>query len=248
MRFDWWTFGLQTVNVLVLLWLLSKFLFKPAANIISARQAEAARLLAEASAARDSAEAERRKATAFEEGIAARRIEAIRAAEADAATEKQALLAAAHEDADRARAAAQDEIARTRAAGARAMAEQASELSVDIAGRLMRRLPPEAQVAGFSDGLARAVAALPEEIRAQLCADDAPPLPVSAARALSRSETGSLEEQLGRVLGRPVRVVVSIDPDLIAGLEIETAHVRVSNNLRADLDSILRSLREADHG
>ena len=52
MRFDWWTFALQTMNVLILLWILSRFLFRPAADIIKARQAEAGKLLSDAAAAR----------------------------------------------------------------------------------------------------------------------------------------------------------------------------------------------------
>ena len=45
MRIDWWTFAFQTINVLVLVWLLSRFLFKPVAKIIADRQQAAARLM-----------------------------------------------------------------------------------------------------------------------------------------------------------------------------------------------------------
>ena len=39
MQFDLWTFGLQTVNFLVLVWLLKIFLYTPVAKIIERRQA-----------------------------------------------------------------------------------------------------------------------------------------------------------------------------------------------------------------
>ena len=53
MRFDWTTLALQTVNVLVLLWLLRRFLFRPVVEIIAERKDAAEKLLAEAAAARD---------------------------------------------------------------------------------------------------------------------------------------------------------------------------------------------------
>ena len=55
MRIDWWTLGFQTVNVLVLVWLLSRFLFKPVAQIIADRQQQAAALMRDATNARASA-------------------------------------------------------------------------------------------------------------------------------------------------------------------------------------------------
>ena len=59
MRIDWWTLGLQTINVLVLVWILGRVFFRPLADIVAARRAEAAKLLDEARAARDAAAAAR---------------------------------------------------------------------------------------------------------------------------------------------------------------------------------------------
>ena len=38
MKIDWWTLGLQTINVLVLLWVLQRFLLKPVQAMIAQRQ------------------------------------------------------------------------------------------------------------------------------------------------------------------------------------------------------------------
>jgi F-type H+-transporting ATPase subunit b len=56
MTIDWWTLGLQTINLLVLVALLGHFLLKPLAAIVAARQAEAQRLLDEAASARSGSE------------------------------------------------------------------------------------------------------------------------------------------------------------------------------------------------
>ena len=246
MRFDWWTFGLQTINVLVLVWLLSRFLFKPAAAIIAARQAEATKMLDEAAAARAGVEAEMRKGAAIAAEIADGRAAAMRAAENEANARKESLLAEARAEADRLREAAKREIAQARASEDAAASDRASRLAVEIAARLMDHLPGDARISGFIEGLATAVAALPAETRADLGRNGA--AQVRAARPLTEAERRMLAEKLGQALGRPVEPDVVVDGDLIAGLEIETAHAIVRNSLRADLDRIERSLRDDGHG
>ncbi len=55
MRIDWWTLGLQTLNALVLLWILARFFFRPVAGIMRQRQEAAASVLKQAEAAKASA-------------------------------------------------------------------------------------------------------------------------------------------------------------------------------------------------
>ena len=80
MRIDWWTLGLQTVNVLVLVWILSKFLFRPVVAIIDERRAAAAKILTDAEAAKEQAAAARDVAEAHSAAIAAGRDAALRQA------------------------------------------------------------------------------------------------------------------------------------------------------------------------
>ena len=59
MRIDWSTLLLQTINALVLIWLLARFLFRPVAGIIAERQKAAQALIADADAAKHAAALER---------------------------------------------------------------------------------------------------------------------------------------------------------------------------------------------
>ena len=52
MRIDWWTLGLQTVNVLILVAILARFLFRPVIAIMEERQAAAAKALGDAETAK----------------------------------------------------------------------------------------------------------------------------------------------------------------------------------------------------
>ena len=93
MRIDWWTLGLQTVNVLILIWILSRFLFRPVVAIIEQRQAAAAKLLGDAEAAKRQAVAAREAAEAESARIAAGRDNVLRQAAADAEVQRAAALA-----------------------------------------------------------------------------------------------------------------------------------------------------------
>jgi len=131
--------------------------------------------------------------------------------------------------------------ARARLAAAHEDADRASRLAVDIAARLLARVPAEARVSAFIDDLAAGVAALPEAAREGLAEGDGL-LAIKAPRALTDAEAQALRDRLAAVLGRPVRLAVEVDPALIAGLELEAPHAVVRNTFRADLDRILKEL------
>ncbi len=244
MHIDWWTLALQTVNVLVLLWLLKRFLLQPVAGIIAARQAAAKKLMDEAGAAKAGAEAEREKAAAETAGLLAEREERLKQGLREAAAAKAAVLAEARQDADKLRSAAQAEIARERLDAQAAYGDQARALALDIARRLFTRLPDSARVAGFIDGLAQAVAALPEDTRSAIGASEA--VALRAPRGLTAEEEDACCSRLSAALGHPVKVTVTADPDLIAGLEVDTRHALVRNSFRADLDRIAEELNRHD--
>jgi F-type H+-transporting ATPase subunit b len=118
MHIDWSTLGLQTVNALVLIWLLAHFLFRPVADAIAGRQKAAVQLLDEAKAAKAAAQSERDKAAVEAARLADHRAEAFKALEAEAAAAKSTLLAKAQAEADKLLAAGKAEIENKRVAEA----------------------------------------------------------------------------------------------------------------------------------
>ncbi len=244
MRVDWWTLALQTVNVLVLIWILSKFLFRPVVAIIEERRAAAAKILADAEAAKKQAVAARETAEAESARIAAGRDNVLRQAAEDGAAQRAAALASAREEVDQLRAAAETEMRWTRAAEEAAASDRSAKLAADIAGKLLARLPDSARVDGFVDGLAQALASLPAASRDGLGGAALPRL--TAARALTAQEAQSCRDAFAKALGRPLDFVVAVDPGLIAGLELETPHAVVRNSFRSDLARIVEELTRHD--
>jgi F-type H+-transporting ATPase subunit b len=246
MRIDWSTLALQTINALVLIWLLARFLFRPVAGIIAERQKVAQTLIADADAARRAAVLERDTAARETQQLVAARGEAMKTVAAQAAAEKAALLTAAQADAHRLRAAADAEAAAARVEQDKLVAVRATQLAVDIAAKLLAKLPENVRVSGFIDGLADAIAQIPEPVRAQLGANDVA-LTLAAPRALSPQELEHCRTVLAACLNRAVSLETEIDPQLIAGLELRAAHAVARNNFGADLAQIRAALLGSEH-
>ena len=250
MHIDWWTLGLQTVNVLILVWILSRFFFRPVTAIIARRQEEAKKLLAEAAAARQRAEAVREDADKAHAKVDARRLELLEAAGKEAKAEKARLLGEASQEAAKTRDAAAAAAQRERADAEGALLQHAGELSLEIARRLLARLPGDAGLAAFADGLCREIRALPPEARVGLTPAAAPgePLELWSASDLSHEQQNIVRERLAGALGFEPRLAFRRNEALMAGLELRGPTTIVHNNWRSDLDRIREELaREERH-
>ncbi|WP_175828813.1 F0F1 ATP synthase subunit B [Burkholderia cepacia] len=245
MRIDWWTLGFQTVNVLVLVWLMSRFLFKPLAKIMADRQQAVAALMQDAAAARDAAEHDRKQITGQVAELDALRMQRLNDVSAEAERLKSSLLAAARAEADALRASAAAEIEAMRQRASRGNAAQAAGFALEIASRLLARLPRDGQISGFIEPLAAAVRALPVAHRQQL-GQQREALRLVAPRALDDGELAHCREALATALGHEATLRVDIDPALIAGLELAGQHVIVRNSFRHDLDTLKAELLAHD--
>jgi F-type H+-transporting ATPase subunit b len=245
MHIDWWTLGLQTANVSILIWLLARFLFRPVARIVAERQQAAAALMSDAAAAKTAALGEQQKASAETARLAQERAGILTAAKAEADQLKILLDSAARAEGERQRSAAQAEIAAARHDAAQADADRASVFALDIAARLLDRLPRQARIAGFADGLAAELGKLPAGTLAQLGLDGAP-MKLLAPRPLDPDELQTCRGVLAHALGREVSLEIVVDASLIAGLELEAPHAIVRNSLRNDLSQLKARLLAHD--
>jgi F-type H+-transporting ATPase subunit b len=247
MRIDWWTLALQTVNVLILIWILARFFFRPVADIVAKRQEQANDLLSEAAAARHAADDARAAADAMRADIQAERDRLIAAARIAAQSEKQSLIAQAIDDIAKLRGESEAKIARDRAAAERAVITRASALAVQIAQRLLGRFPPALSLAGFLDGLCRELRALSSEQKNDLIAAVIEqPVEVVTAAQLSDDQLEQVRGALKETLGSDIPFKCRVDPDLIAGIELHSRGMIVRNSWRADLERICEELRRVD--
>ena len=241
MSLDWWTLGLQTANIVILVWLLQRFFWKPIAAIIAERRTAAEKALSEAQAARDKAKLDLAGIDKMRAGFAAERESILGRAREDACHESAAKLKEAGQQADAQVAAAKTGVEKDKAAATRAWATRSSDLAVDIAKRLAARLDGPAVQGVFLGWALKAVRALPETTRAAV-AGSAITLVTTSATPLDAAEQTRAAKMIDEAFGGPVRVEFKTDPDLIAGLELRTDHLVVVNSWRADLAKILADL------
>jgi F-type H+-transporting ATPase subunit b len=241
MIIDWWTLGIQTVNVVILVWLLERFFWRPVAAMIEQRRASAQKVLADAEAKHSQAIAS---------------LAEIELTRAGFAREREEILAAAHEAAERARAARLDEAAkeaaslkadamaaieREKALADKVCAERASRLAVEIAERLAARLDGPAVRAAFLSWLLREIRALPDSVR-QAVAENGVVLKGISATPLAPADEERYRERIGDAFGVHPLIAFKADPAIIAGLELHGPHLVVKNSWRADLAQILGDL------
>jgi F-type H+-transporting ATPase subunit b len=243
MRFDWTTLLLQTVNLLVLVWLLQRFLFRPVMAIIAERRRAADALLADAEAACDAARAEADRIAKRRQSLAAEGDQLMADAHASAEAERMELLAQARQEAARTQQAAETTLDQERLRQRRALEAEARQLAVTIAARLLARLPPQAATAALLEMLDAWLAALPAADLANLAQG---PLEVATAATLDEPAQAACTAMLQRRLGDGLRLRFVADRSLIAGVELRGPHARLRNTWRADLDRIAEELAKDD--
>jgi F-type H+-transporting ATPase subunit b len=244
MRIDWWTLALQTVNVLILIWILARFFFRPIMNIVTTRQEEANKLLAAAAHARQDADEARADAGKARAKIAAEQERLIAEARNAGKIEKQSLLAQTAEEVAKLRSEAAATVARDRAAAEEAMINRASELAVAIAQRLLARFADQNVFHTLVDEICREVRALSAEARESLASAAATthPIEIVTAVPLSGEETQHLRAALKAAFGAELPFTFQADPAIIAGIELKCQNTIIRNSWRADLDRIRHEL------
>ncbi len=243
MHIDWWTLALQTVNVLILVWILGRFFFRPVMAIVARRQEEAKKLLADADAVRHQAESTRAEAGRVRAELEGHRLELLDQARSEAKAEQARLLEEAAKEAAKTREDAIAAAERERADAEGALLKHAGELSLEIARRLLERLPADAALAAFTDGLCREIRTLSPEARVGLqMAAPAEPLELWSASDLSTEQQRFVRQQLTEALGSEPPVAFRRNDGLLAGLELRGPTTIVRNNWRSDLDRIREEL------
>lgn len=250
MHIDPWTLALQAINVLVLIWILQRFLFRPILAIVDRRRQETEQAMQATRAALAEAEAARAEAEKRLAGIRAEADLLLSDAQTAAAHQTAALLADNEQRIAEQRQAAQAAIEADRQSAQAEIVQAASELGQTIAARLLQRLPDDIAFAHFLTGLVRALQDLPEATRAELAqaARSEAGIELRSAAPLSSDQMAVCADALTPAFGFRPTLRNAADGRLLAGLELHAPHCSLLNSWGADLAALRDELGSRSAG
>ncbi|MCP5367730.1 MAG: hypothetical protein H6907_06225 [Hyphomicrobiales bacterium] len=227
MQADWWTFALQGVNFLVLVWLLWRFLFRPVREVIERRRQQAQEADARAAGREAAAEEARRKLEEERAQVARERQALAKEMDAELAAARDGVLDQARRQADDLLAKARRSAREERESALAAARDQVADLAADLAGRLLDEAGPQAPGDGLLDRLMGRIADLPADERERLdrdLADDGARVAVVTAAPLDAAARGRWAERLDAALGVGGRLDFETRPEILGGAELRFPH------------------------
>lgn len=238
MQIDWWTFALQAVNFLVLVWLLQRFLYKPVREVIEKRKALVEQAFAEAAKQKGEAEAAQRSFEASRTELARERQDLLNKMHEELAAERERIIEQARREAGQLIEAARASIAEEREAALAGIRGQVADLAVELAATLLRKVGSVALNDAFLERVEQQLRALPTEERDRLRKDlaaDGARLTVVTATPLPEEERERWRTRLGTSLVQREATEFETDPGLIGGAELRFPHAVIRFTLADQL-------------
>lgn len=227
MQINWWTFALQAVNFLVLVWLLWRFLYRPVREVIEKRKELAERAFADADKRKSEAEAARQRFEEGRAGLANERQEMLKKLHEELEAERVKALDEAKAKADELLQAARQSLARERESALTEVREQVAALAVELASGLLRQAGSEAAGGVFLARLERQLKEMPADERERLQKDlaaEGARLTVATAAPLTPEEQARWRASLGARLGEQDKTDFATDPEIVGGAELRFPH------------------------
>lgn len=220
MEISWWTIALQTVNFVVLVWLLQRFLYMPVQKIIETRRQADARGLADAEQAKAGAEAEKQRYEAKLATIEADRLQVLADAHASVEQERQRLLDIARQDATKFLHEARTAATKERAETLQAMRADVADLSVVMAKTVLKDLARALPQDVFLANVQTAFDSLTDDARKRFkdeAASNDTGLAVITANLLNPAEQQAWRARISAMVEEEANIHFEQDPELIAG-------------------------------
>ena len=247
MEINWFTFGAQIANFLLLVWLLRRFLYGPIVTAMSERQQRIADRFEEAREKRETAESEARQYRQKLEELAATREETIAEAEDAARERRREMIEEARAEVDRLEAQWKEALRRERETFLKELGERVSHETVELARRALRDLAhaelEQEVVRVFRERLHDL-----DDDRRQLLTDavraDDGAVRVHTAFELGDENEWCLTEALRGITDTEVAPEFDREADLGLGIELRAGGHKVAWSLQSYFDEVEERIRE----
>ncbi len=239
MRIDWFTVVAETLNFLILVWLLIRFLYKPVLRAVGEREEHIAKELADADEKEKQAEAARKEFEQKKLELDQHKTSLIKAATDEAAQAKQEMLVQAKSDAKEQIERYHKALAQDHSKFSRQLIERTQHEVLAISAKILKDLADEdvhsAILRMFIKQLdtGEGAAAFPdlEEFAGKA-------LTIRSSTELSAEDKQGLSVILKKLFSTEPRVSYETDPGLIGGLEIVSEGHKISWSIASYLDAL----------
>ncbi len=249
MTLDWWTLALQILNFLVLVWLLQRFLYRPARRVIEERRARARAALAEARKLQEEAAAKEAELEERARALEAERKKLREELRSELEAERARLLEAAREEARAILARAREALEEERRRTLEELRGELAGLATGLARRILEELRGPLLDELFFSRLERHLAALPEAERRELLGDagaQGAELRLVTANAIEERRRREWRNRLERIFGTGLTLHFEEDPALLAGVELDLPYTRLRFTLAGQLERARQEMATAD--
>jgi len=261
---DWFTVAAQTINFLILVWLLKRFFYRPILDALDAREKRIASELASAAAKERQAEAEHRRFQQKNQEFDRQRDTLLASAADEAGRERKRLMAAAHADADNLRIKRNEALRREYqtlrdAIERRTCAEVfaiARKVLADLANTTLEAHMAEAFIrhmrslsSGEKASLASAAQVNPPEqesrhspagtasLHAPQAGENAEIL-VRSTFELPAAQREAIAVAIRQILGEEIALRFQVEPNLISGIELVAGGYKVTWSIAGYMASL----------
>jgi F-type H+-transporting ATPase subunit b len=251
MQISWWTLALQAVNFVVLVWLLSRFLYRPAQDVIEKRKRLSEQALTAAKTAQSDADMQKRRYEEAQAGIEAERKALLAEAQKAIEAERAQILDKTRLEAAGQVAMAKESLAKERADAVAGVQTEVAGLAVDLARKLLaelsRSIPAETILARLEAELAKLPLAERQRLNQELEVNGGK-ISVATAHKLLPDEEQVWRTRLSSGLGHPAKISFEQDPALLMGAVLRLPHMAVRVTWADQLEDAGRSLLKGHRG
>jgi F-type H+-transporting ATPase subunit b len=247
MLIDWFTVGAQTLNFLILVWLMKRFLYKPILHAIDEREKRVATELANADKKKAEAQKENDEFKHKNEALDQQRAALLSKATDEAQAERQRLLEEARKAADALSAKGMETLRNDAHSLSQAISRRTQQEVFAIARKALSDLATTDLEERLGEVFTRRLREMDGQAKAGL--DEA--LKTASDAALVRSafdlpaeQRAAIQNALNETFSAEIHVRFETAPDLISGIELTTNGQKVAWSIADYLASLEKGVDE----
>ena len=245
MSIDWFTFAAQLFNFLLLVWLLSKYLFKPILKVVEERGQKIKKDLEDAAMREEDARKEKALLAQNQEAFEREKGKLLSQAIEEAKQERERLIAAAREEYESARASFQEELKKEREAATAELRDNIENEILALARKAVEEVAHTSLEEQIAEVFLHKMGTVDAETKTVLISDMARsshPVALKSAFELPPSVRQNIEKRLQEILGQELTCSFEINPAVVCGIEMVTANRKIEWHLSKYLASFRATL------